>query len=441
VRRCDLPLRLPGGWIAGAHSLDSDSAPGGDGATRQITDREATMLDAYLYTGLRTPFGRHAGALARMRPDDMLASVVARVVAESGFAPEKIEDVVVGCANQGGEDSRCVARHAALVAGLPIEVPGSVLQRNCGSGLNAMAVAAQAITCGEGDVFVAGGVESMSRAPYVMSKAESPYGRDMRVFDSTIGARFPNPKVEDRYGGDTMPETADNLARDYQITREQADIFAAGSQAKYAAAKADGFYSGEIAAVEVPGGRAGPVRVGEDEHPRPQTNFDGLAKLRPLFADGVTTAGNASGINDGAVAMIVASRKAGEAAGAHPIARILSTAVAGVAPRIMGFGPVPAAKKALERAGLSLADVDVIEINEAFAAQVLACLRGLDLSFDDSRVNPNGGAIAIGHPLGASGPRIALTAARQLQRIGGRYALVSMCVGVGQGIAAVLERV
>jgi len=399
------------------------------------------MLDAYLYAGLRTPFGRHAGALARMRPDDMLASVVARVVAESGFAPDKIEDVVVGCANQGGEDSRCVARHAALVAGLPIEIPGSVLQRNCGSGLNAMAVAAQAITCGEGDVFVAGGVESMSRAPYVMSKAEGAYGRDMRVFDSTIGARFPNPKVEGRYGADTMPETADNLARDYQITREQADIFAAGSQSKYAAAKADGFYDGEIAAVEVPGGRTGPVTVGDDEHPRPQTDLAVLAKLRPLFADGVTTAGNASGINDGAVAMIVASRKAGDAAGAQPIARILSTAVAGVAPRIMGFGPVPAARKALERAGLSLGDVDVIEINEAFAAQVLACLRGLDVSFDDSRVNPNGGAIAIGHPLGASGPRIALTAARQLRRTGGRYALVAMCVGIGQGIAAVIERV
>jgi len=399
------------------------------------------MLDAYLYTGLRTPFGRHAGALAKMRPDDMLAAVIAKVVAESGFAPEKIEDVVVGCGNQGGEDSRCVARHAALVAGLPIEVPGSVLQRNCGSGLNAIAVAAQQITCGEGDVFVAGGVESMSRAPFVMGKAEGPYSRNMQVFDSTIGARFPNPKVEGRYGGDTMPETADNLARDYQITREQADIFALGSQTKYAAAKADGFYAGEITAVEVPGGRAGPVTVGEDEHPRPQTDMAALAKLRPLFSDGVTTAGNASGVNDGAVAMIVASRKAGDSAGQQPIARILSTGVAGVAPRIMGYGPVPAAQKALERAGLTVADMDVIEINEAFASQVLACLKGLDVSFDDSRVNPNGGAIAIGHPLGASGPRICLTAARQLQRTGGRYALVAMCVGVGQGIATVIERV
>ncbi|HXP04224.1 MAG TPA: 3-oxoadipyl-CoA thiolase [Stellaceae bacterium] len=399
------------------------------------------MLDAYMYTGKRSPFGRHAGALAKMRPDDMLASVIAAVVAESGFAPEKIEDVVVGCGNQGGEDSRCVARHAALVAGLPIEVPGSVLQRNCGSGLNAIGVAAQSITCGEGDVFVAGGVESMSRAPFVMGKAESPYSREMRIFDSTIGARFPNPKVEGRYGADTMPETADNLARDYQITREQADFFAAASQAKYAAAKADSFFDGEIIAVEVPGGRSGPVTVAEDEHPRPQTDMEALAKLRPLFKDGVTTAGNASGVNDGAVAMIVASRKAGDAAGQQPICRILSTGVAGVAPRIMGYGPVPAAKKALERAGLTLADLDVIEINEAFATQVLACLRGLGVPFDDSRVNPNGGAIAIGHPLGASGPRIALTAARQLQRINGRYALVAMCVGVGQGIAAVIERV
>ena len=398
-------------------------------------------LDAYMYTGLRSPFGRHAGALAKVRPDDMLAGVIAKVVAESGFAPEKIEDVAVGCANQAGEDSRCVARHAALVAGLPIEIPGSVLQRNCGSGLNAIAIAAQAITCGEGDVFVAGGVESMSRAPFVMGKAEAPFSREAKVFDSTIGARFPNPKVEGRYGADTMPETADNLARDYQITREHADTFAAGSQSKYAAAKTDGFFAGEIAPVEVPGGRAGPVTVSEDEHPRPGTDMAALAKLRPLFKDGVTTAGNASGINDGAVAMIVASRKAGDAAGATPIARILSTAVAGVEPRTMGFGPVPAAKKALERAGLSLKDMDIIEINEAFAAQVLACLRGLEVPFDDSRVNPNGGAIAIGHPLGASGPRIALTAARQLQRSGGRYALVAMCVGVGQGIATVIERV
>jgi acetyl-CoA C-acetyltransferase len=398
------------------------------------------MLDAYLYNGARTPFGRHAGALAKLRPDDMLAGVIRTVVDQSGFDRSKIEDVVVGCANQAGEDSRCVARHAGLLAGLPIEVAGSVLQRNCGSGLNAIAMAAQAITCGEGEVFVAGGVESMSRAPFVMNKSEAAFGRDARIFDSTIGARFPNPKIEKQFGADTMPETADNLARDYQLTREACDVFAEASQRKYAAGKADGFFSGEIVPVEVPGGRGGPVTVSEDEHPRPQSNLEVLAKLRPLFEGGVTTAGNASGINDGAVAMIVAGRKAGDAAGAEPLARILATGVAGVPPRVMGIGPVMASKKALARAGLSLSDIDVIEINEAFASQVLACLRGLELPFDDSRVNPNGGAIAVGHPLGASGPRIALTAARQLKRTGGRYALVTMCVGVGQGIAMVLER-
>jgi 3-oxoadipyl-CoA thiolase len=399
------------------------------------------MLDAYLYNGLRTPFGRHSGALARMRPDDMLAAVIAAIAAESPFAPEKIEDVVVGCANQAGEDSRCVGRHAGLLAGLPIEVAGSVLQRNCGSGLNAIVTAAQAVTCGEGEVFVAGGVESMSRAPFVMNKAETAFGRDGRIFDSTIGARFPNPKIERQFGADTMPETADNLARDYQITREACDLFAEASQRKYAAGKAAGFFVDEIIAIEVAGGRTGPVRVAEDEHPRPQTDLAALARLRPLQDGGVTTAGNASGINDGAVAMIVASRKAGDGAGAKPLARIVSSGVAGVPPRIMGIGPVEASKKALARAGLNLSDIDVIEINEAFAAQVLACLKGLELPFDDSRVNQNGGAIAIGHPLGASGPRIALTAARQLTRIGGRYALVTMCVGVGQGIAAVLERI
>jgi len=381
------------------------------------------MLDGYIYNALRTPFGRHAGALARLRPDDMLAAVISEVVKQSSFDPEKIEDVVVGCANQAGEDSRCVGRHAGLLAGLPIEVAGSVLQRNCGSGLNAIVMAAQAVTCGEGETFLAGGVESMSRAPFVMNKAEAPFSRDERLYDSTIGARFPNPKIERQFGADTMPETADNLARDYQITREACDVFAEASQKKYAAGKAAGFFEGEILPVEVPGGRAGPVKVTEDEHPRPQTDLAALAKLRPLQEGGVTTAGNASGINDGAVAMIVASRRAG------------------VPPRIMGIGPVAASKKALARAGLSLSDIDVIEINEAFAAQVLACLRGLELPFDDSRVNQNGGAIAVGHPLGASGPRIALTAARQLQRSGGHYALVTMCVGVGQGIAAVLERV
>lgn len=399
------------------------------------------MLDAYIYDGLRTPFGRNAGALAPVRPDDMLAGVIRELVGRSSFDAADIDDVNVGCGNQAGEDSRCVARHAALLAGLPIEVPGSVVQRNCGSGMNAIMSAAHAITCGEGDLFVAGGVESMSRAPFVVGKAESPYSKNFSVFESSLGARFPNPKLDAEYGDDVMPETADNLARDFQLSREDCDKFAAGSQSKYAAAKADGFYDSEIIAVSVPGGRRKPdIEVSEDEHPRPNTDTETLGGMRPLFADGVTTAGNASGINDGAAAVIVASQAHGEKAGAAPMARILSTGVAGVAPRVMGFGPVPAAEKALERAGLTLSDMDVVEINEAFAAQVLACMKGLDVDADDSRINPNGGAIAIGHPLGASGTRIALTAIRQLHRTGGRYALISMCIGIGQGIAMVLER-
>ena len=400
------------------------------------------MLDAYIYDGRRSAFGRNAGALARIRPDDLLGQVMKGVVDASPFGADSIEDVHVGCANQAGEDSRCIARHAALLAGLPVEVPGTVLQRNCGSGLNAIITAAHAITCHEADVIVAGGVESMTRAPFVVGKAESPYAKNLGVFESSLGARFPNPKIEQDHGGDTMPQTADNLAMEFQLTRDSCDAFAAASQSKYAAAKADGFYDDEIMPVTIAGTRKQPdVTVEDDEHPRPETSADGLAKLKPLFPDGVTTAGNASGINDGAVAMIVASRAAGEKAGAEPRVRVVSSAVAGVPPRTMGFGPVPAAKKALERAGLTLDDMDVIEINEAFAAQVLACLKGLGIAEDDSRVNPNGGAITIGHPLGASGPRIALTAARQLERQNGRYALVSMCIGVGQGIAAVLERV
>ena len=399
------------------------------------------MLDAYIYDGARTPFGRHAGSLSKVRPDDMLASVIKEVVGRSSFEPSSIDDVNVGCASQAGEDSRCIARHSILLAGLPIDVPGAVFQRNCGSGLNAIISSAHAITCGEGDVFLAGGVESMTRAPFVVGKSEQAFGKDFKVFDSAIGARFPNPKIEKQFGADSMPETADNLARDFQISREDCDAYAIKSQQSYAKAKADGFFAGELSAITIPGTRGKPdVVIAEDEHPRPETTLDGLKKLRPLFEGGVTTAGNASGINDGAVALLLASRKAGDKAGAKPIARIVSSGVAGVPPRTMGFGPVPAAKKALERAGLDIKDMDVIEINEAFAAQVLSCLKGLDVDFTDSRVNPNGGAIALGHPLGASGGRIALTAARQLQRTGGKYALVSMCIGVGQGIAMVIER-
>jgi acetyl-CoA C-acetyltransferase len=400
------------------------------------------MLDAYIYDGVRTPFGRHAGSLSRVRPDDMLAGVIKEAVKRSKFNPESIDDVAVGCASQAGEDSRCVARHSVLLAGLPIEVPGTVYQRNCGSGMNAIIGAAHAITCGEASVVVAGGVESMTRAPFVVGKSEQAFGKDFRVFDSSLGARFPNPKIENGWGADTMPQTADNLARDFQLSRDDCDAFALGSQQKYAKAKADGFFKGEIEPVTIPGSRGKPdTVVAEDEHPRSDTTIETLKKLRPLFDGGVTTAGNASGINDGAVAMVVAGRKAGEKAGSKPIVRVVASGVAGVAPRIMGFGPVPAAQKALERAGLELKDMDVIEINEAFAAQVLGCLKGLGLDFKDSRINPNGGAIALGHPLGASGGRIALTAARQLQRTQGKYALVSMCIGVGQGIAMVLERV
>ena len=400
------------------------------------------MLNAYIYNGIRTPFGRNAGALSKVRPDDMMGVVIKEVVDHSAFDAADIDDVNIGCGNQAGEDSRCVARHAALLAGLPIEIPGSVVQRNCGSGMNAIMSAAHAITCGEGDLFVAGGVESMTRAPFVVGKAETAFAKSFPSFESSLGARFPNPKIENEFGADTMPETADNLAREFQLTREEVDNFAAGSQSRYAAAKADGFYDEELMTITVPSGRKKPdVDVSEDEHPRPGTNVETLSGMRTLFADGVTTAGNASGINDGAAAVIVASLEKGEQAGAQPMARILSTGVAGVEPRIMGYGPVPAAQKALDRAGLTLADMDVVEINEAFAAQVLSCMKGLDMAFDDSRINPNGGAIAIGHPLGASGARIALTATRQLHRTGGRYALISMCIGIGQGIAMVLERI
>jgi acetyl-CoA C-acetyltransferase len=398
------------------------------------------MLDAYIYDGLRTPFGRHAGALAGVRPDDLLAGVIAALIARGPFKPEQVEDVIAGCTNQAGEDSRNVARHAGLLAGLPQEAGGLTVNRLCGSGLAAVLDAARAASTGQGELFVAGGVESMSRAPFAMAKNATAYGREVRVFDTTIGARFPNKRISERFGDDTMPETADNIAHDLEIGREPSDKFAHASQQKYEAARVDGFFAGEIMPVDAPGRKRGTTQtVALDEHPRPETTLDKLAALKPLFPNGVVTAGNASGINDGAAALLVGSRAAG--GGAKPIARILSGAIAGVPPRVMGLGPVPASRKALERAGLSLKDMDVIEINEAFAVQVLGCLKQLGVDFADSRVNPNGGAIAVGHPLGASGARLALTAARQLQRSGGRYALVSMCIGVGQGIAAVLERV
>ncbi len=400
------------------------------------------MLDAYLYGGKRSPFGRHAGMLSPVRPDNMLGGVIRDAMAATPFEGKDVDDVIVGCGNQAGEDSRCVARHALLIAGLPIEVPGQVIQRNCASGLSAIISAAHATTVGEGDLFVAGGVESMTRAPTVVGKAETPFSTKIDAYDSAIGDRFPNKALKKDYGWETMPQTADNIASDFQITRESSDKFAYASQMKYKAGKEAGYFDDEITAVTIAATRkTAEISLVEDEHPRPATELEGLAKLRPLYEGGVTTAGNASGINDGAVATIVGSLKAGERAGAKPLARIIASASSGVSPRIMGIGPVPASQLALERAGLTLKDLDVIEINEAFAAQVLGCLKGLGLSDDDSRVNMNGGAIALGHPLGASGPRIALTAARQLERTGGRYALATLCVGIGQGTAIILERV
>jgi acetyl-CoA C-acetyltransferase len=398
------------------------------------------VLDAWIYDGLRTPFGRHAGALAPVRPDDLLAGVMRALVARSPWKPEEIEDVVVGCTNQAGEDSRNVARHAALLAGFPVTTPAQTVNRLCASGLAAVVDAARAVTVGDGDLYLAGGVESMSRAPFAVAKAETPFSRELRAFDTTLGARFPNPLLVKAFGADSMPETGDNVARAHGITREESDRFALRSQERAGRAREDGFLAGEIHPVEVPGpARGEPTVVREDEHPRPGTTLPALARLRPLFEGGVVTAGNASGVNDGAAALLVGSRAIGERAGVRPLARILSAGAAGVEPRLMGLGPVFAVPKALDRAGLSLARMDVVEVNEAFASQVLACLKLLRVPPDDSRVNPNGGAIALGHPLGASGARLALTAARELRRRGGRYAVVSLCIGVGQGLAMVLE--
>ncbi|CUR48387.1 Acetyl-CoA acetyltransferase @ Beta-ketoadipyl CoA thiolase [Alloalcanivorax xenomutans] len=399
------------------------------------------MLDAYIYDGLRTPFGRHAGALAPVRPDDLLAAVISTLVNRNDFPLEKFEDVVAGNTNQAGEDARNVARHAGLLAGLPESVAGVTVNRLCGSGLAATLDAARMVTVNEGDLVIAAGVESMSRAPFVMAKAQTAYSRDMKVFDSTIGARFPNPRILKEFGADTMPETAHNVAAELGISREEADAYAAQSQARYEAARADGFFKEEIMPVEVPQGRKKPpLVVDADEHPRPGTGAEQLAKLPAIVEGGIVTAGNASGVNDGAAALIIGSRAAGEAAGIAPRARIIAGGVAGVAPRVMGLGPVEACKKVLDRAGLTLKDMDVIEINEAFATQVLGCCKQLGLKGDDERLNPNGGAIAVGHPLGASGSRLALTALRQLERTGGRYALVSLCIGIGQGVAMLIER-
>ena len=400
------------------------------------------MLNAYIYDGLRSPIGRHGGVLASIRPDDLAAEVIKKLIEKTGVPGTDIEDVILGDTNQAGEDSRNVARMAVLLAGLPVTVPGQTVNRLCASGLGAVIDSARAITCGEGELYIAGGVESMTRAPFVMGKAETAFSREAKIFDTTIGSRFPNKKITAQYGGHSMPETGDNVAVEFGVTREQADTFAAQSQAKYQQAKTEGFFEGEITPIEVSQGKKLPPKlVSEDEHPRPSSNFEALSKLKPLFEGGVVTAGNASGINDGAAALLIGSETVQEKYGLKPMAKILSAAAAGIEPRIMGAGPIEAIKKAVSRAGLTLDDMDIIEINEAFASQVLSCLKGLDVDFNDPRVNPNGGAIAVGHPLGASGARLTLTVARELQRRQKKYAVVSLCIGVGQGLAMVIENV
>jgi len=399
------------------------------------------MLDAYIYDGVRTPFGRHAGALAPVRPDDLLAGVLKTLVERNAFSPDHYEDVIVGCVCQSGEDSRNVARFSALLAGLPVATGGLTVNRLCGSGLAALLDAARCISVGESDLYVAGGVESMTRAPFALAKSVMPYQRDAAIFDTAIGTRFPNSEFARIFGIESMPETADNVAREYGISREQADQYAFNSQSRYKSAFENGYFEEEIVPVEVPQRRKiPPISFDKDEHPRPESSLEKLGSLSPLFEGGVTTAANASGINDGAAAIVVGSREIGEKLGQMPRARILSGAIVGVPPKIMGIGPAYAIPKALERAGLSLQQIDLIEINEAFAAQVLGCLNIMQIDPQDSRLNPNGGAIAIGHPLGASGARIALTGVRQLEQSGGRYAVLSMCIGVGQGIAVVIER-
>jgi acetyl-CoA C-acetyltransferase len=400
------------------------------------------MSHAYIVDALRTPFGRYGGALSSVRTDDLGAVPIKALMARHAKVDwAQVTDVLYGCANQAGEDNRNVARMAALLAGLPAEVPGATINRLCGSGLDALGSAARAIRCGEAGLMIAGGVESMSRAPFVMPKAESAFSRANAVYDTTIGWRFVNKLMKAQYGVDSMPETAENVAADFGIERAAQDRMALASQLKAVAAQKSGFFDAEITPVTVPQRKGDPVIVSRDEHPR-ETSLEALAKLKGVVRpDGSVTAGNASGINDGACALLLADEASAAKYGLTPQARVVGMATAGVAPRIMGFGPAPAVKKVLALTGLTLAQMDVIELNEAFAAQGLAVLRDLGLADDDARVNPNGGAIALGHPLGASGARLATTAMYQLQRIQGRYALCTMCIGVGQGIAVVLERV
>ena len=400
------------------------------------------MKDAFVCDAVRTPIGRYGGALAQVRADDLAAIPLAALKARNPDANfSKLDDVLLGCANQAGEDNRNVARMAALLAGFGTEVPGTTINRLCGSGMDAVAMAARAIKAEEGDFFVAGGVESMTRAPFVVGKGDSAFSRSAEMYDTTIGWRFVNKRLKAEFGIDSMPETAENVAEDYQVTREEQDRFAAESQRRAAAAQANGRLAAEIVPVTIPQRKGDPVVVTQDEHPR-DTSVEALAKLKPIVKpDGTVTAGNASGVNDGAAAIIVASAEAVEKHGLTPRARILGSAVAGVPPRIMGMGPAPASEKLMERLGLKIGDFDVIELNEAFAAQGIPVLRQLGLSPDAEHVNPNGGAIALGHPLGMSGARLVLTATEELQRRGAKRALCTMCIGVGQGIALALERV
>ena len=402
-----------------------------------------TLKNAYIIDAIRTPFGRYAGGLAPVRADDLGAVPIKALMQRNPNVDwEQVDDVIYGCANQAGEDNRNVGRMSALLAGLPYQVPATTINRLCGSSLDAIAIAARAIKAGEANLVIAGGVESMSRAPYVMGKSDSAFGRSQKIEDTTMGWRFINPKLKELYGVDTMPQTAENVAEQFNVNRADQDQFALVSQQRTASAQAKGFFSKEIVAVEIPQRKGDAVVIDTDEHPRASTTLEGLNKLKPVVkADGTVTAGNASGINDGAAALLIASDDAVQAYNLKPRAKIIASTAVGVEPRIMGFAPAPAIKKLLKQANLTLDQMDVIELNEAFAAQALAVTRDLGLPDDSNKVNPNGGAIALGHPLGASGARLVTTALNQLEQTGGRYALCSMCIGVGQGIALIIERV
>ena len=401
------------------------------------------MKNAYIIDAIRTPFGRYAGGLAPVRADDLGALPIKALIERNPSVNwEQVDDVIYGCANQAGEDNRNVARMSALLAGVPFQAPATTVNRLCGSSLDAVAMAARAIKVGEADLIIAGGVESMSRAPYVMGKSEGAFGRTQKIEDTTMGWRFINPKMKEMYGVESMPQTAENVAEQFNVNRADQDAFALTSQQRAAAAQARGFFDKEIIPVSIPQRKGDAIVVDKDEHPRASTTLEGLTKLKPVVkADGTVTAGNASGINDGACAVLIASDDAVQAYGLKARAKIIGATTVGVEPRIMGFGPAPAIKKLLKQTGLTLEQMDVIELNEAFAAQALAVTRDLGLQDGETRVNPNGGAIAIGHPLGASGARLVTTALNQLEEIQGKYALCSMCIGVGQGIALIIERV